>query len=179
MFGFRQLFSSGNYGTYDGLDRGLKNNRISQKYWEPLDVSCLFFPTNKQRNICLPKELENKTYNDFVGHIMVESQMQRMPGIMKRNVLTRRKKTKHGFFFMPSTRSILQKRKLRENVINNIIHACTSWNRWTIIKSIAEAILFISFPEIFMYHREVLSFYGLNQNASYMLVDKNIVFTRR
>lgn len=77
-------------------------------------------------------------------------------------------------FFMPSTRSILQKRKLRENVINNIIHASTSWNRWTIIKSIAEAILFISFPEIFMYRREVLSFYGLNQNASYMLVDKNI-----
>lgn len=77
-------------------------------------------------------------------------------------------------FFMPSTRSILQKRKLRENVINYIIHACTSWNRWTIIKSIAEAILFISFPEIFMYRREVLSFYGLNQNASYMLVDKNI-----
>lgn len=100
--------------------------------------------------------------------------MQRMSGIMKRNVLTRRKKTKHGFFFMPSTRSILQKRKLRENVINYIIHACTSWNRWTIIKSIAEAILFISFPEIFMYRREVLSFYGLNQNASYMLVDKNI-----
>lgn len=100
--------------------------------------------------------------------------MQRMSRIMKRNVLTRRKKTKHGFFFMPSTRSILQKRKLRENVINNIIHACTSWNRWTIIKSIAEAILFISFPEIFMYYREVLSFYGLNQNASYMLVDKNI-----
>lgn len=98
MFGFRQLFSSGNYGIYDGLDRGLKNNRISQKYWEPLDVSCLFFPTNKQRNICWPKELENKTYNDFVGHIMVESQMQRMSGIMKRNVLTRRKKTKHGFF---------------------------------------------------------------------------------
>lgn len=32
----------------------------------------------------------------------------------------------------------------------------------------------ISFPEIFMYRREVLSFYGLNQNASYMLVDKNI-----
>lgn len=30
----------------------------------------------------------------------------------------------------------------------------------------------ISFPEIFMYRREVLSFYGLNQNASYMLVDK-------
>lgn len=82
-------------------------------------------------------------------------------------------------FSMPSTRSILQKRKLRENVINNIIHASTSWNRWTIIKSIAEAILFISFPEIFMYRREVLSFYGLNQNASYMLVDKNIVFTRR
>lgn len=105
---------------------------------------------------------------------MVESQMQRMSGIMKRNVLTRRKKTKHGFFFIPSTRSILQKRKLRENVINYIIHACTSWNRWTIIKSIAEAILFISFPEIFMYRREVLSFYGLNQNASYMLVDKNI-----
>lgn len=77
-------------------------------------------------------------------------------------------------FSMPSTRSILQKRKLRENVINNIIHASTSWNRWTIIKSIAEAILFISFPEKFMYHREVLSFYGLNQNASYMLVDKNI-----
>lgn len=98
MFGVRQLFSSGNYGIYDGLDRGLKNNRISQKYREPLDVSCLFFPTNKQRNICLPKELENKTYNDFVGHIMVESQMQRMSGIMKRNVLTRRKKTKHGFF---------------------------------------------------------------------------------
>lgn len=48
--------------------------------------------------MCLPKELENKTYNDFVGHIMVESQMQRMSGIMKRNVLTRRKKTKHGFF---------------------------------------------------------------------------------
>lgn len=45
------------------------------------------------------KELENKTYNDFVGHIMVESQMQRMSGIMKRNVLTRRKKTKHGFFY--------------------------------------------------------------------------------
>lgn len=98
MFGFRQLFASGNYGIYDGLDRGLKNNRISQKYWEPLDVSCLFFPTYKQRNICWPKELENKTYNDFVGHIMVESQMQRMSGIMKRNVLTRRKKTKHGFF---------------------------------------------------------------------------------
>lgn len=37
----------------------------------------------------------------------------------------------------------------------------------------------ISFPEIFMYRREVLSFYGLNQNASYMPVDKNIVFTRR
>lgn len=105
MFGFRQLFSSGNYGIYDGLDRGLKNNRISQKYWEPLDVSCLFFPTNKQRNICWPKELENKTYNDFVGHIMVESQMQRMSGIMKRNVLTRRKKTKHGFFFIPCTPS--------------------------------------------------------------------------
>lgn len=100
--------------------------------------------------------------------------MQRMSGIMKRNVLIRRKKTKHGFLFIPSTRSILQKRKLRENVINYIIHACTSWNRWTIIKSIAEAILFISFPEIFMYCREVLSFYGLNQNASYMLVDKNI-----
>lgn len=37
----------------------------------------------------------------------------------------------------------------------------------------------ISFPEIFMYRREVLSFYGLNQNASHILVDKIIVFTRR
>lgn len=150
MFGVRQLFSSGNYGIYDGLDRGLKNNRISQKYWEPLDVSCLFFPTNKQRNICLPKELENKTYNDFVGHIMVESQMQRMSGIMKRNVLTRRKKTKHGFFFYPFYSIHLTKektqRKLRENVINYIIHACTSWNRWTIIKSIADLEAILLFP---------------------------------
>lgn len=73
---------------------------------------------------------------------------------------------KHGFF--NPFYSILQKRKLGENVINNILH------RWKIIKSIAGTILFISFPEIFMYRREVLSFYGLNQNASYMLVDKNI-----
>lgn len=72
--------------------------------------------------------------------------MQRMSGIMKRNVLTRRKKTKHGFFFIPSTRSILQKRKLRENVINYIIHACTSWNSWTIIKSIADLEAILLFP---------------------------------
>lgn len=70
----------------------------------------------------MPKELENKTYNDFVGHIMVESQMQRMPGIMKRNVLTRRKKTKHGFFFIPSTLSYKRENSEKMLLITSYMH---------------------------------------------------------